>query len=85
MRDLNQLSIISWLIFTGCDQKHEEEMDHEAIYKDFVLRVSSRFSFLFHLILVEEQFQTMKLLNHTGHGSQESQCKIRENAEQKWS
>ncbi|CBI25075.3 unnamed protein product, partial [Vitis vinifera] len=23
----------------GCDQKHEEEMDHEAIYKDFVLRV----------------------------------------------
>ncbi|XP_009616815.1 uncharacterized protein [Nicotiana tomentosiformis] len=23
----------------GCDQKHEEEMDHEKIYKDFVLRV----------------------------------------------
>ncbi|XP_073140022.1 uncharacterized protein [Henckelia pumila] len=23
----------------GCDQKHEEEMDHEAIYKNFVLRV----------------------------------------------
>ncbi|RVX10357.1 hypothetical protein CK203_016109 [Vitis vinifera] len=26
-------------ILVGCDQKHEEEMDHEAIYKDFVLRV----------------------------------------------
>uniref|UniRef100_A0A3N7FMU9 Uncharacterized protein n=1 Tax=Populus trichocarpa TaxID=3694 RepID=A0A3N7FMU9_POPTR len=25
--------------FTGCDQKHEEEMDSEAIYKNFVLRV----------------------------------------------
>ncbi|XP_073065739.1 uncharacterized protein [Primulina eburnea] len=23
----------------GCDQKHEEEMDHETIYKNFVLRV----------------------------------------------
>ncbi|XP_073273388.1 uncharacterized protein [Primulina huaijiensis] len=23
----------------GCDQKHEEEMDHEAIYKNFILRV----------------------------------------------
>ncbi|XP_075492640.1 uncharacterized protein LOC142530711 [Primulina tabacum] len=23
----------------GCDKKHEEEMDHEAIYKNFVLRV----------------------------------------------
>ncbi|XP_016558786.2 uncharacterized protein LOC107858569 [Capsicum annuum] len=23
----------------GCDQKHEEEMDSEKIYKDFVLRV----------------------------------------------
>ncbi|KZV38044.1 hypothetical protein F511_13298 [Dorcoceras hygrometricum] len=23
----------------GCDQKHEEEMDHEEIYKNFVLRV----------------------------------------------
>lgn len=58
-------------------------MDHEAIYKDFVLRVSYKFTFLFHLTLQEDQFQAMKLLNHTGHGSQESQCKITENAEQK--
>ena len=29
------------LIFvSGCDQKHEEEMDSEAIYNNFVLRVS---------------------------------------------
>lgn len=26
---------------SGCDQKHEEEMDSEKIYKNFVLRVSS--------------------------------------------
>lgn len=29
------------IAFLGCDQKHEEEIDPEAIYKDFVLRVSS--------------------------------------------
>ncbi|KAJ6315262.1 hypothetical protein OIU78_018698 [Salix suchowensis] len=28
-----------WLCCVGCDQKHEEEMDSEAIYKKFVLRV----------------------------------------------
>ncbi|KAJ8529967.1 hypothetical protein K7X08_036802 [Anisodus acutangulus] len=26
-------------MFSGCDQKHEEDMDSEKIYKDFVLRV----------------------------------------------
>lgn len=31
----------------GCDQKHEEEIDSEAIYKNFVLRVSPCFLFSF--------------------------------------
>lgn len=29
---------VDWTL--GCDQKHDEEMDSEAIYKNFVLRVS---------------------------------------------
>lgn len=37
----NLMSFFSLLFTLGCDQKHEEEMDPEAIYKNFVLRVSS--------------------------------------------
>lgn len=33
--------------FSGCDQKHEEEMDPEEIYKNFVLRVSTKFASFF--------------------------------------
>ena len=36
---------VNWV--SGCDQKHEEEMDSEAIYKNFVLRVSASASFFY--------------------------------------
>jgi len=38
------ISIMS-LFPIGCDQKHEQELDSEAIYKNFVLRVRSLYSF----------------------------------------
>lgn len=38
---MKPILITSSVSLTGCDQKHEEEIDHEAISKNFVLRVSS--------------------------------------------
>lgn len=37
-------------IFLGCDRKHEEEKDSEAIYKDFIIGVRF-FSFLYFFTL----------------------------------
>jgi hypothetical protein len=37
----------------GCDQKHEEFLDSEAIYKKFVLRVSLKFQTFFLLLFLD--------------------------------
>lgn len=58
---------------SGCDQKHEEEIDSEAIYKDFVLRVSGGF------IVPENWFEycwiklELMAFKYTGYGSKKSQ------------
>ncbi|KAF8406171.1 hypothetical protein HHK36_008251 [Tetracentron sinense] len=36
---IDDLRFIKFVLALGCDQKHEEEMDPDAIYKSFVLRV----------------------------------------------
>lgn len=65
--------------FVGCDQKHEEELDSEAVYKNFVLRVSIIFCFRFELELHNSLYFDMIIMSFAGHGSKKSQCKTQKN------
>lgn len=58
--------------FVGCDQKHEEELDSEAVYKNFVLRVSIKFCFRFELELHNSLYFDMTIMSFAGHGSKKS-------------
>lgn len=69
---------------TGCDQKHEEEMDPEAIYKNFVLRVSPKYCFISSNDMIYTWIKHLALLVYTGDGSKESQCKTSQGTEQKF-